>query len=100
MSKHSCGTTLPNDVGDHVKHLAACPKTNPELAGWLRAIVKAVEHDAALGETPTETRDVSPSDMAAMRDTGKSLREIAAVSGVAPETVRRRIARLAEGVTA
>lgn len=59
------------------------------------------------GRDTYETRDVSrdsdetvrvPSgmsmrQMADMRDSGASLRAIAAVSGVSPETVRRRLAR-------
>jgi len=97
MIAHNCGTTLPTTVGGYVEHLAACTETMPQLRAWCRAIVSAVEQHTALDETPRETRDVSPSEMAAMRDAGKTLRDIAAVSGVAPETVRRRLARLAEG---
>ena len=100
MSVHTCGTVLPTTVGDYVEHLAACPETNPELQAWLRAIVEAVAYEVSR-ETPhetTETRDLTPAEMAAMWRDGKpggvSLRDIAAIAhGVAPETVRRRIAK-------
>jgi hypothetical protein len=94
---HTCGTTLPADVGTYVRHLASCPETHDEIGAWCRAIVLAVDHEASR-ETPTETRktrDLTPAEMADMHRDGEgdSLRDIAAVAGVAPETVRRRIAK-------
>lgn len=114
MIQHTCGAVLPATVGDFVQHLAACTKTRPAMRAWTREIVATVAAIAAMDETPVsppvspavprgvtktcaESAELSPSDMAVLRDKGKTLRDIAAVSGVAPETVRRRLARLAEG---
>jgi primosomal protein N' len=113
---HPCGTPLPDgDVGALIEHLATCPETGRELAAWTRALVSAARGDvvstampravsrdvratrAPSRKTPAVSRETTTEEMAAMRDAGKSLRDIAAVSGVAPETVRRRLARHAEG---
>jgi hypothetical protein len=92
---HRCGTTIPADIETYVRHLASCPETQDGTAGVCQAIVNAVVHEAALIETSRETRDLTPAEMAGMwRDgEGDSLRDIAAIAGVAPETVRRRIAK-------
>lgn len=106
---HTCGTSVPATIAARVVHLATCPETRPELAAWCRAIVDDVARDAAQNETPdetptvsrdtTETRALSPAEMHAMhRDgDGDSLRDIARLAGVAPETVRRRIAKHKKG---
>lgn len=96
MIRHSCGSTIPPDVGAYVRHLASCPKTHEEIGSWCRAIVTTVDYEARQSETPTETRDLTPAEMADMWRDGKpggvSLRDIAAIAhGIAPETVRRRI---------
>lgn len=44
-------------------------------------------------ETRPVSRDMTASQMAVLRDKGETLRAIAAAAGVAPETVRRRLAR-------
>lgn len=101
MITHTCGSVIPADVGTYVRHLASCPKTKDEIKAWCGAVVSAVEYEVALDETPpetaTETRHLTPAEMAAMhRDAepgGKSLRDIGRLAGVAPETVRRRIAK-------
>lgn len=100
MIRHTCGSVIPPDIETYVRHLASCPDSGREIAAWCHAIVSSVAYERAHGETaetPTETRDLTPAEMAAMyRDgtaMGKSLRDIAAIAGVAPETVRRRIAK-------
>ena len=95
MITHRCGTTIPADVETYVRHLATCPETQGETGGVCQAIVTIVEREVAQGETPTETRALTLAEMHAMhRDgEGESLRHIAAIAGVAPETVRRRIAK-------
>lgn len=98
ITHNTCGTSLPADVGALVEHLAACPKTDRELGMVCRRLIQTVSEvtrktQVVSTETPTETRDLTPAEMAAMKRDGKSLRDIAAVSGVAPETVRRRIAK-------
>jgi DNA-directed RNA polymerase specialized sigma24 family protein len=99
MITHRCGTTIPADIETYVRHLAYCPETHDEIAGWCCAIVNAVDHEIALVETSRETRDLTPAEMAAMHRDGEgdSLRDIAAIAGVAPETVRRRIAKWKRG---
>lgn len=111
MIPHTCGALLPADVGALVEHLAACPNTEPGLAVICRRLVQTVS-EATRDETPAvsprvsrdadETRavssEMSASRMAELRDGGMSLRDIAAVSDVAPETVRRRIAKHKAGV--
>ena len=115
MIEHVCGAKIPATVGDFVEHIAVCPAGQPQLAAWARDVVQAVAVAAAMDETVRRAADVSApvsrdrgktgavsremtaSDMAAMKRGGASLRDIAAVSGVAPETVRRKIRRLAEG---
>jgi hypothetical protein len=98
---HTCGATIPADVGTYVRHLASCPETHEEIGAWCRAIVKTVDYEAALSETPTVPRDstLTPAEMADMHRDGEgdSLRVIAAIAGVAPETVRRRIAKHKRG---
>jgi hypothetical protein len=96
--QHSCGSAIPPDVGTYVRHLASCPKTQTQVAAWSHAIVTSVDYELAKSETPTETRDLTPAEMADMWRDGKpegvSLRVIAAIAhGIAPETVRRRIAK-------
>lgn len=93
MIRHSCGSTIPPNVETYVRHLASCPEAHEEIGSWCRAIVTAVDYEARQAETPTETRDLTPAEMASMRYAGKSLRDIAAIAGVAPEMVRRRIAK-------
>lgn len=106
MISHTCGTQLPADVGALVEHLAECSKTDRELGLICRRLVQTVSEAVAAGTptvSPTVSRDTTETDtgpfqmrtsrMVEMRDAGKSLRDIAAVSGVAPETVRRRIAK-------
>jgi hypothetical protein len=99
--RHTCGSVIPADVGTYVRHLASCPETKDEIKAWCGAVVSAVEYEVALDETPpetaTETRDLTPAEMAAMRDAGESLRDIANLAGVAPETVRRRIKKHERG---
>jgi len=99
---HACGASLPADVETYVRHLASCPETHEEIGAWCRAIVNAVDHEAAKDETSretTETRDLTPAEMDAMHRDGEgdSLRKIGAIAGVAPETVRRRIAKWKRG---
>jgi DNA-binding CsgD family transcriptional regulator len=94
--KHTCGSVIPPDIEAYVRHLASCPDSGREIAAWCHAIVRSVAHEKAHGETaetPTETRDLTPAEMHDLRYAGKSLRDIAAIAGVAPETVRRRIAK-------
>lgn len=98
MIRHTCGSVIPPDIETYVRHLASCPDSGREIAAWCHAIVRSVAHEKAHGETPTETpetRDLTPAEMHAMhRDgDGDSLRDIARLAGVAPETVRRRIAK-------
>ena len=100
MIRHNCGSVIPPDIETYVRHLASCPDSGREIAAWCHAIVSSVAYERAhgeTGETPTETpavsREMSASQMAAMQDRGASLRGIAAAAGVAPETVRRRIAK-------
>lgn len=100
MIKHTCGSVIPPDIETYVRHLASCPDSGREISAWCHAIVRSVAHEQEHGETaetPTETpadsREMSASQMAAMQDKGASLRGIAAAAGVAPETVRRRIAK-------
>ena len=102
MSVHTCGTTLPNTLGPRVEHLAACPETHDELRGSLAAVVSGLAYDVAKAkrDMAAVSRDLTPAEMAAMRDAGKTYRDIAAVSRVAPETVRRRIAKHRSGVAA
>jgi hypothetical protein len=95
--QHTCGATVPATVDAFVRHVAACPSTRPEMRAWSQEIVSRVDEIAAMDETPAVSRDMSTSQMAAMRDAGASLRGIAAAAGVAPETVRRRLARHAGG---
>lgn len=104
ITHHPCGASLPADVGALVEHLAVCPKTDREL--WLvcRRLIQTVS-EAVRIETPTvsrdttETRDLTPAEMHAMHRDGEgdSLRDIARLAGVAPETVRRRIAKWKRG---
>lgn len=99
MIRHTCGSVIPPDIETYVRHLASCPDSGREISAWCHAIVRSVAHEKAQGETaetPTETRDLTPAEMAAMWRDGKpggvSLRVIAAIAhGIAPETVRRRI---------
>lgn len=100
MIRHTCGSVIPPDIETYVRHLASCPNSGREIAAWCHAIVSSVAYERAhgeTGETPTETRDLTPAEMADMwRDgepDGVSLRDIAAIARVAPETVRRRIAK-------
>jgi hypothetical protein len=97
---HACGSVIPPDIEKYVRHLASCPETWGVAAGVCQGIVSSVGYEHAhgeTGETPTETRDLTPAEMADMwRDGepgGVSLRDIGAIAGVAPETVRRRIAK-------
>jgi hypothetical protein len=99
---HRCGTAIPADIETYVRHLASCPETHEEVGAWCQVIVNAVDHEAAKGETSRETaeaRDLTPAEMDAMHRDGEgdSLRVIAAIAGVAPETVRRRIAKWKRG---
>jgi anti-sigma factor RsiW len=100
VSIHTCGHTVLADVTAVVEHLAHCPETDAKVAEWCRAIVEHVA--AAVGRDTTETpavspktRHLTPAEMHAMHRDGKgdSLRDIAAIAGVWPETVRRRIAK-------
>lgn len=66
---------------------------NPD---YERGLGERVFSALAKSETPTETtetRDLTPAEMHAMHRDGEgdSLRDIARLAGVAPETVRRRI---------
>jgi DNA-directed RNA polymerase specialized sigma24 family protein len=94
---HTCKASLAADVTALVEHLAYCPETPPELVSVCRDLIRTaaegarIETRAVSTETPTETREMTPSDMTAMRDTGATYREIGDRAGVAPETVRRRI---------
>lgn len=106
ITHHPCGASIRADIGALVEHLAICPKTDREL--WLvcRRLIQTLS-EAARVETPvsrpsrktptetTETRDLTPAEMHAMHRDGEgdSLRDIARLAGVAPETVRRRIAK-------
>lgn len=92
MIRHTCGSVIPPDIETYVRHLASCPDSGREISAWCHAIVRSVAHEQEHGET-AETRDLTPAEMHAMRYAGKSLRDIAAIAGVAPETVRRRIAK-------
>lgn len=118
MIHPQCGTEHPAEVGAYVTHIAECPDAGAELGAWCRAIVSQVTL-AALAETPDETpdetptvspetphetretRDETPRDstvpttarLAELRDSGMSLRDLAVLADIAPETVRRRIAR-------
>lgn len=112
MIEHTCGTTVPATVDDFVRHLAACTETDAGVAIVSQGIVSRVDEIAAMDETPAvsagvsrdsgETAAVSPgmstSRMAELRDGGMSLRDIGAAADVAPETVRRRIAKYKAGV--
>lgn len=96
MIKHACGSVIPPDIETYVRHLASCPDSGREISAWCHAIVRSVAHEQEHGETAetrTETRDLTPAEMHAMRYAGKSLRDIGAIAQVAPETVRRRIAK-------
>lgn len=101
---------MPADVTVVVVHLAECPHADAELGAWSRAIVSAVsnaadiETPAVSPETGDETRrDASETrlvlavpdieELAILRGGGMSYRGLANLAGVAPETVRRRIAR-------
>lgn len=115
MIQHICGTKVPATVGDFVEHIAVCPAGQPELAAWARDVVSAVAVAAAMDETvrassgvsapvsrdTAETRGaergMTTRRMAELRDSGKKLREIGDLADVAPEAVRRRLIRLAEG---
>lgn len=115
MIEHICGTKIPATVGDFVEHIAICPAGQPQLAAFARDIVQSVAIAAAMDETvrraagvsapvsrdATETRGaergMTTRRMAELRDSGKTLREIGEAADVAPETVRRRLRRLAEG---
>jgi len=92
-----CGTTLRPDIGALVEHLAACPKTDRDLALICERLVQTVAEATPVSrdatETPAVSREMTPSGMAAMRATGATYREIADAAQVAPETVRRRIAK-------
>lgn len=101
MIKHNCGSVIPPDIETYVRHLASCPDSGREIAAWCHAIVSSVAYEQAHGETaetPTETQAVSTTvpdieELAILRDGGMSYRDLANVAGVAPETVRRRIAK-------
>ncbi|GAB3166734.1 hypothetical protein GCM10027059_26150 [Myceligenerans halotolerans] len=117
----ACGTDLPADVATVTVHLAECPHVAPELAAWCRAIVSAVSdatdietppvspetpapsHETApvspetADETPQDAEALTPARMAELWDGDMSLRDIGVLAGVAPETVRRRIARWRAG---
>lgn len=99
MITHTCHASLRADVTALVEHLAYCPETPPELVSVCRDLIRTaaegarIETRAVSTETPTKTREMAPSDMAAMRDTGATYREIGDRARVAPETVRRRIAK-------
>lgn len=114
---HTCGADFPADVGTYVEHVAECPQSGSELGAWCRAIVGHVTAEALAeaDETPSETPTVSPETpgetretptetprdttvpstarLAELRDSGMSLRDLAVLADIAPETVRRRIAR-------
>lgn len=104
MIRHTCGSVIPPNIETYVRHLASCPDSGREISAWCHAIVRSVAHEQAhdetalsalseTSETPTETRDLTPAEMHDLRYAGKSLRDVAAIAGVAPETVRRRIAK-------
>lgn len=106
MITHTCTATLPADVTALVEHLAYCPETPPELVSVCRDLIRTAAEGARIEtravsrpsrKTPTETRGLEPAEMAAMKRDGKTLREIADVAGVAPEMVRRRIAKHERG---
>lgn len=114
---HTCGSDFPADVAAYVEHVAGCPDSGAEIGAWCRAIVSLVTAEALAEtpETPTETPTVSPETpsetretatetprdttplttarLAELRDSGMSLRDLAVLADIAPETVRRRIAR-------
>lgn len=99
MITHTCAASLPADVTALVEHLAYCPETPPELVSVCRDLIRTAAEGARIEtrtvsvETPAETREMTPSDMSAMRDTGATYREIGDRAQVAPETVRRRITK-------
>jgi len=112
MIQHTCGTTVPATIDAFVRHLAACTETDAGVAIVSQGIVSRVDEIAALDETQPVSVDVSPAvsrdstatwavpseltpaRMAELHDGGvASLRDMAAVVRVAPETVRRRIAK-------
>ena len=117
---HTCGADFPADVAAYVEHVAGCPDSGAEIGAWCRAIVSLVTAEALAEtpetpETPSETPTVSPETpsetretatetprdttplttarLAELRDSGMSLRDLAVLADIAPETVRRRIAR-------
>jgi hypothetical protein len=116
-----CGTNVPAEIGAVVTHMAECPDTPHDVAQMCRGIVSAVSRAAAVEtpavspETPApssetapvspETPDETPRDAEALtdarlselRDSRMSLRDLGALAGVAPETVRRRVAKYRAG---
>jgi len=98
VNVHTCGHPVLADVTAVVEHLAHCPETQPEMGAMCRAIVAhvaAASVSVPASRDTTETRHLTPAEMHAMHRDGEgdSLRDIAAIAGVAPETVRRRIAK-------
>lgn len=71
------------------------PSETPTVSGETPSETR--ETPSETRETATETpRDATPlttARMAELRDSGMSLRDLAALADIAPETVRRRIAR-------
>lgn len=106
MITHICTASLPADVTALVEHLADCTETPPELVSVCRDLIRTAAEGARIEtrtvsqpsrttptDPPTGKRDLTPAEMHAMRYAGKSLRDIGAIAQVAPETVRRRIAK-------
>ena len=119
MIHTDCGTDVPAEVGAYVTHMAECPAASDALSAWCRQLIADIaalaetpaispetpdETPAISPETPSETRETSretPRDstvpttarLAELRDSGMSLRDLAVLADIAPETVRRRIAR-------
>lgn len=110
MITHTCTATLPADVTALVEHLAYCPETPAELVSVCRDLIRTAAEGARIEtrtvsqpsrttptDPPTGKRDLTPAEMHAMHKDGAkdgvSLRGIGAIAQVAPETVRRRIAK-------
>jgi hypothetical protein len=99
---HTCETSLPADVTALVEHLAYCAETPPELVSVCRDLIRTAAEGARIetrdvSRDTTETRVVSTvptiEETAILRDGGMSYRDLSNLAGVAPETVRRRIAK-------
>lgn len=67
------------------------PTVSPETPTETRETPSETRETAS--ETPRDTTPLTTARMAELRDSGMSLRDLAVLADIAPETVRRRIAR-------